>query len=55
MGGVQGAYAVMNYIRSGLLQIVADEVPLEDVAARMGRFLNCENSGKIVVRVNGDL
>lgn len=55
MGGVQGAYAVMDYIRSGLIQVVAEEVPLEDVAARMEKFLDCMNSGKTVVRVNGDL
>ncbi|ETS82433.1 hypothetical protein PFICI_04309 [Pestalotiopsis fici W106-1] len=55
MGGVQGAYAVMDYIRSGLIEVMTQEIPLEDVTDRMGQFLDCKNSGKLVVRVNGSL
>lgn len=55
MGGVQGAYAVMDYIKAGLIEVVAEEISLEDVADRMGRFNDCKNSGKTVVRVNGIL
>ncbi|KAF7540422.1 hypothetical protein G7054_g1318 [Neopestalotiopsis clavispora] len=55
MGGVQGAYAVMDCIKAGLIEVVAEEISLEDVADRMGRFHDCKNSGKTVVRVNGIL
>lgn len=55
MGGHEEALEVMEYIVSGQVKPICTEVVLEDVPEQMQKQVDCETTGKVVVRVNTQL